>query len=187
MRLEVITGPMFAGKTHALVERAKARDAHEVAAFRLVPWLESPTAPGWLEPRGGVPYPAMQLRLSRVTPSEDTLRIEHTLSAALERHPLVLVDEAHFSVAPGFGLHERRFSARTLVLAGLSLTWDGKPWEPFAWLVHHADDVRVLRARCARCGGAAMYSQLAQGSAERVVRDTGRNYEPRCRACWEVA
>ena len=191
-RLVVICGPMFAGKSTALLDRARAAHA---AGRRVLA----------VKPAGDDRYDASAI----VTHAGEQARaraLHHAgevLSVCAE-HPggppeVVIIDEAHFFgdelVAPvlallaGPGVGGGAGGGATgagceVILAGLERDHRGEPFAPLPRLLCEADEVVKLTGRCARCGGAAIHSQRLVASGERIVVGGAEAYEPRCRACF---
>lgn len=173
-RLELICGPMFAGKTTALLGRvAAARAAGGVVRV--------------FKPAHDTRYDAR-----RVVPHDGdavaavVLDAGDRLADMVGDAAVVGIDEVHF--------FERRFADECadvaargvrVVAAGVDLDHRGVLFEVMAALLARADEVTRLTARCGRCGAAATHTQrLIAGTARIVVGGVG-SYEPRCAACFE--
>jgi len=168
-RLEVICGPMFAGKTTRLIERLDAalREGRSVRAVK---------------PRIDDRYHATAIA------THDGLRLPATVIdeacdlAGVEAEGVGL-DEAHFFEE---GLAE---SARALlergtrvVLAGLDRTSMNQPFGQMGLLLIEADEVVKLTAPCAVCGRPAVHTVRLFDSTERIVVGGEGMFENRCRA-----
>lgn len=106
---------------------------------------------------------------------------------------VVGIDEAQF-----FGDHVvsvveslLKLGSRVIV-SGLDLTYQGKPFHPIPHLLALADEVVKLHAVCARClGNASRSYRLVESPAESPSDGTNpifvggaESYEPRCLACF---
>ena len=176
--LEVITGPMFSGKSEELIRRLKrARIARQ---------------------RVGCFKPDIDLRYHRtaiashseqtheaavVTPTASRLREELFDTGLIEAVEVVGVDEVQFfddGILPLtmelVGLGKR------VILAGLDTTFANEPFGPVPSLMALADRVTKLNAVCMTCGQPAIHTQRLGNSQELVVVGAAGLYEARCRA-----
>jgi thymidine kinase len=176
-RLEVICGPMFAGKTEELLRRVRRA---EVAGRRVVVInhaLDTRHGADLVASHAGSAYPATAVAQADA--------IEQLVP---ERTDLVAIDEAHF-FGPALIPVVSRLAERgvTVVVAGLDVTFEGEPFEPLPSLMALAEDVDKLTAICAICGEEAVFHvRVAAGSApptEPVPEHVGGldKYQARCR------
>lgn len=181
-RLEVICGPMFAGKTTALIaalERARGAMAAGVWAFK--PSLDGRYHPTALASHAGARFEARAI--------EHAGEIEEAVLGSglegLEAPAVVGIDEAHFFGAGLVGpVRSLVASGVRVVVAGLERDHRGEPFEPLPALLCEADAVTKLTAACARCGCEAVHTQRIVASDSRIVVGGAGMYEPRCRACF---
>jgi thymidine kinase len=146
-RLEVISGPMFAGKTEELLRRVR----RAVIAGRRVAVvghaLDDRHGTDRLTSHAGLDHPSLT-----VPTAAD---IERALESDTE---IVAIDEAQFfgrDLVPVVS----RLADRGLVVivAGLDVTFDGTPFEPLPALMALAERVDKLTAICAVCGEDAVF------------------------------
>lgn len=186
-RLDVVCGPMFAGKTEELLRRVRRA---EIAGRRIEVFshaLDTRRGTGAVSSHSG-------LRVeSRTVP--DAAGIE-SLVAEKPDLDLVAIDEAHF-FGPDLTAAACRLADRGLivVVAGLDVTFDARPFEPMSALMALADRVEALTAVCSVCGEDAAFHQkssssgngpsapAAQDARARVSEHVGGTevYEARCR------
>lgn len=175
-RLEVICGPMFAGKTTELLRRTDA-----AAASGLAVGLFKPSADGRYDPQAVVTHPgAARPAIPIASPGAIP---EHSRGV-----DVVGVDEAHFfgaALIPACREILRR--GGRLIVAGLERDHFGEPFEPFPWLLCEADEVIKLAGPCASCGRPAVHSQRMVDQPGRIVVGGVGAYEARCRACFRPA
>jgi thymidine kinase len=175
-RIEVITGPMFSGKSTELLRRLRlAQIARKrTAVFKHasdVRYAEDEIATH-AEQRGW----AMAVSTAR-----EILESWHGRGAAV-----IGVDEAQF-----FGeelpevvetLAER---GKRVIVAGLNQDSFGKPFGPIPALLARADDLFLSRAVCMVCGEEATKTFRKPGAAlAQVLVGADQEYEARCRGCW---
>ena len=178
-RLQVVCGPMFAGKSEELLRRVRrARIAGlEVEVVSHV--LDDRRGEGLVSSHSGLSVP------SRSVPDVSAL-VAGVQGRGLD---LVAIDEAQFfgaDLVPA--VDELVAGGVTVVVSGLCVTFDGRPFEPLPALMAIAEDVLKLTAVCAVCGEDAAFHQRIAADAPgdpRVptVAQVGgvESYQARCR------
>ena len=180
--LEVITGPMFAGKTTELIKRVErqAFAKRKVALFK--PAIDTRYSTEEVVAHNGLSYGAYV-----VPTSEEGVELirEITLREGLE---VIGVDEVQFfSMSIVKALNELADSGVYVIASGLNLDFKGDPFPVTKELLARADNIVYLTAVCTVCGRPATRSQrLIDGKpAPRnspVIQVGGReSYEARCR------
>jgi len=177
--LELVTGPMFSGKTHELIRGLAAAEerGERVAAAKPSFDLDE----GWLVSLAGVRRPASPLA-----------GVDDLVALARGRD-VVGVDEVQFLAREVVdGLVALADSSVRVLVAGLDLDFLGRPFPGVALLAACAASVSTLTAVCVRCGDVATRSQrLVDGrpaprTSPLVQLGGGELYEPRCVACHVV-
>ncbi len=173
-RLVVICGPMFAGKSSALIARVETSRAAGRSVVVVKPVWDDRYDAAKVVTHDGRAVAAMAVRSAT------------ELSGVIAE--LVVIDEAHFFgaalVEPVLAMIAR---GAEVVVAGVERNHRGEPFDPFPRLLIEADEVVKLHARCARCGGPAVHSQRMTASDAHIVVGGAEMYEARCRACFEPA
>jgi thymidine kinase len=175
-RIEVITGPMFCGKSEELIRRLRrAKIARQcVASFK----------------------PAIDNRYDAGSISSHSLQ---TLEATLAADTGDLIAKLGDTPAEVIGIDEVQFfgdaivqvvidlaaAGKRVVLAGLDMDFRAVPFGPVPVLLAIADEIQKLSAVCMSCGLPAIYTQRLSHSEELVVVGAQGMYEARCRACFE--
>ena len=176
-RIEVITGPMFSGKSEELIRRLKrAQIARQrVACFK----------------------PDIDLRYHRTaiashssqTHEAETIasveRLREALAPQLSEIEVIGIDEAQFldqSIIPL--TVELVHLGKRVIIAGLDTTFTAEPFGPIPALMAISDEVTKLSAVCMVCGAPAIHTQRLGQSQELVVVGAAGLYEARCRACF---
>jgi thymidine kinase len=172
--LEVITGPMFSGKSEELIRRLKrARIARQrVACYK--PDIDLRYH------RTAIASHSSQTHEALPIASVDELR--SLLSPQLDSIEVIGIDEVQFlspEIIP-FALDLVALGKRVL-LAGLDTTFANEPFGPVPNLMALADKVTKLSAVCMVCGQAAIHTQRLGQSQELVVVGAAGLYEARCR------
>ena len=173
--LEVITGPMFSGKSEELIRRLKrARIARQrVICFK----------------------PDIDLRYHRTAIASHSSQTHEAITVAnverlrealypeLDNIEVVGVDEVQF-FDPGIIPLAVELIAlgKRVIMAGLDTTFAAEPFGPVPNLMAISDTVTKLSAVCMVCGAAAIHTQRLGQSQELVVVGAAGLYEARCRA-----
>jgi len=154
-RLQVVTGPMFAGKSEELLRRVRRAQIAGLAVEVISHALDDRRGEGQVSSHSGLSVP------SRAVSSVDEL----TASVRGADLDLVAIDEAQFfgpDLVPA--VDALVADGLTVIVAGLCVTFDGRPFEPMPSLMAIAEDVVKLTAVCAVCGAdAAFHQRLASG------------------------
>ena len=173
--IEVICGPMFCGKSEELIRRVRrATIAHQrVAVFK--PDIDNRYALNAVMSHSKVSVTALSV---------------HNLTALMEvvhssHDPeVVAIDEAQFL---GDDLAARcnilANEGRRVLVAGLDMDYEGKPFDNMAELMARAEEVTKLSAICLACGEPATRSFRKTAGTERVEIGDAKVYEARCRKC----
>ncbi len=176
-RIEVITGPMFSGKSEELIRRLKrARIARQrVACFK--PDIDLRYH------RTAIASHSAQTHEAVTVPN--VARLRQALYQQLQEVEVIGIDEAQFfddSIVQLTG--ELVHLGKRVVLAGLDTTFTGDPFGPIPDLMAVADEVTKLSAVCIVCGAPAIHTQRLGASRELVVVGAAGLYEARCRSCF---
>ena len=178
--LEVITGPMFSGKSEELIRRLKrARIARQrVGCFK-------PDIDLRYHRTAIASHSDQTLDATVVTPNTERLR-QMLFSGLVDDVEVIGLDEVQFfdgAIVPLsmelVGLGKR------VILAGLDTTFANEPFGPVPALMALADRVTKLNAVCMTCGQPAIHTQRLGHSRELVVVGAAGMYEARCRAHFE--
>ena len=173
--LEVITGPMFSGKSEELIRRLKrARIARQrVACYK---------------PDIDLRYhrTAIASHSSQTHEATTVATVEHLRAALypqLSEVEVVGIDEVQFFDTGIIPLAVELIAmGKRVLMAGLDTTFAAEPFGPVPNLMAIADKVTKLSAVCMVCGASAIHTQRLGQSQELVVVGAAGLYEARCRA-----
>lgn len=173
-RIEVICGSMFSGKTEELIRRMRR------ASFA--------------KQRVEIFKPAIDTRYSEENVvSHD----QHTiLSTPVDSSSSILLLSSDADVV---GINEAQFFDEGLVkvcnelankgvrviIAGLDMDFQGRPFGPIPGLCAIADEVTKVHAICVKCGALAYISHRLVQNDKRVLLGEKLTYEPLCRECYQ--
>ncbi|NJE43490.1 thymidine kinase [Thermococcus sp. GR6] len=185
--LEVITGPMFAGKTTELIKRIERQMFAKRKAALFKPAIDNRYSEDEIVAHNGLRYEAFVIP----TDEEGVRKIEEITKR--ENFEVIGIDEVQFFPMIIVETLNRLADDGVYVIAsGLNLDFKGDPFPVTRELLVRADNIVYLTAVCTVCGRPATRSQrLIDGKpAPRdspVILVGGReSYEARCRLHHEV-
>jgi thymidine kinase len=176
-RIEVVAGPMFAGKTEELLRRVRRAviGGRSVRVFTHA--LDTRQGSGVVASHAGHEHPSHQVASAG-----------EIADLVPEGTDLVAIDEAHFFGAELVPAVEALAGRGVVVIvAGLDVTFAGRPFEPLPSLMAVAERVDKLTAICTLCGEEAVFHQrieaVSAGDTDLVAEHVGgaEKYEARCR------
>lgn len=176
-RLEVITGPMFSGKSEELIRRLKRA---QIAKQRIV----------CFKPEIDIRYhktaiASHSLQTLEAVTVQNVERLRETIFEVLDTVEVVGIDEAHFFDASLTKLvMELVHLGKRVILAGLDTTFSGVPFPPVPELLALSDEIVKLSAVCMQCGAPAIHTQRLGSSQSLILVGAAGLYEARCRACF---
>jgi thymidine kinase len=172
-QIEVICGSMFSGKTEELIRRlTRARLAKQhVEIFK-------PSVDTRYHDTHVVSHNETSIRSTPVSFAGDILLLSGTCD-------VVGVDEAQFfdeEIVRVVQLLANQ--GKRVILAGLDMDFEGKPFDPMPKLMAIAEYVTKVHAICMKCGDLAAFSYRLSSAKEKVMLGEKDNYEARCRKCF---
>jgi thymidine kinase len=177
-RIEVITGPMFSGKSEELIRRLKRAKIAKQRVICFKPDIDLRYH------RTAIASHSAQTLEACVVANVDRLR--EALFAQIDQVEVIGVDEAQFLDEGLVHLAlELVHLGKRVLIAGLDTTFAGEPFCPIPDLMAIADEVVKLSAVCMKCGAPAIHTQRLGGSQELVMVGAAGVYEARCRAHFE--
>jgi thymidine kinase len=182
-QLEVITGPMYSGKTSELIRRINRAEVAEQKVKCFKPVLDDRYSESEIGSHDGNSVQALMVENSR-----------QIVSHVKENDDVVVIDEANFFDGRlTSNLQSLAYRGHRVIAAGTDQTFRGTPFTPVGSLMAVADQVDKLQAVCQRCGDDASMNQRLDQSGEPAsveeptVKVGGDDiYEARCRDCHEV-
>ena len=174
--IEVITGPMFSGKSAELIKRAETlMFANE--DFLVFKPISDDRDKNIVKSRTGREIKSFVIE----DPKEIWNYMNDNISA-------VIVDEVQFFPDSIIDvLHEVAKKGIRVIVAGLDMDFRMKPFSNMPQLLATSEFVTKLTAVCFSCGKAAAFSKRINGSDQIIDTETGSTkYEARCRRCHGV-
>ncbi|MGI6222737.1 MAG: thymidine kinase [Prevotella sp.] len=175
-RIEVICGSMFSGKTEELIRRLKrAKFAQQrVEIFK-------PTIDTRYSEEEVVSHDQNSIQSTPIDSSAAIL----LLAADID---VVGIDEAQFFDSGLVDVcNQLANSGIRVIVAGLDMDFQGRPFGPIPNLLAVADEVTKVHAICVKCGALAYASHRLVSDTRRVMLGEKMEYEPLCRDCFQKA
>lgn len=171
--VEVIVGSMFSGKTEELIRRLNRAKIAKLKVEIFKPGID-------------IRYDADDV----VSHNENSIKstpIETAQQILLYANDVdvVGIDEAQFfdnQLAPV--CTELANKGIRVIVAGLDMDFQGKPFGPIPHLMAIAEYVTKVHAICMKCGNLAQYSHRTIQGDDLVVLGETESYEPLCRRCY---
>lgn len=172
-QIEVICGSMFSGKTEELIRRlTRARIA------RLNVEIFKPSLDKRYHEENVVSHNENSIRSTPVNFAGDILLLAGDCD-------VVGIDEAQFfDLDLAEVVQKLANQGKRVILAGLDMDFEGKPFEPMPQLMAIAEYVTKVHAICMKCGDLAAFSLRLTASKDKVMLGEKEAYEARCRKCF---
>ncbi|MCU7548017.1 thymidine kinase [Chitinophagaceae bacterium LB-8] len=171
--IEVICGSMFSGKTEELIRRLKRAMIANLKVKIFKPSMD-------------VRFDEAKI-VSHDTNSIISTPIDHSsqILELADDADVVALDEVQFFDDDITEIcDELAFRGIRVIVAGLDMDYQGKPFGPVPSLLAKADYVTKLHAICVQCGHIANYSYRKTPNQEKIMLGEKDVYEPRCRRCY---
>ena len=175
--LEVITGPMFAGKSEELMRRVKTLSYTKMKIIAFKPAIDDRYDKTAIASHDGAKYEAYAIK-----------NAQSILELVKQDTQVVAIDEIQFFDMSIVKICEELADRGIRVIAaGLDLDFKGEPFGPMPELLARAEFVTKLSAVCTVCGCAATRTQrLIDGKPadfnDPIIKVGAKeNYEARCR------
>ena len=175
--LEVITGPMFAGKSEELIRRVKTLSYTKMKIIAFKPAIDDRYDRTAIASHDGAKYEAYAIK-----------NAQSILELVKQDTQVVAIDEIQFFDMSIVKICEELADRGIRVIAaGLDLDFKGEPFGPMPELLARAEFVTKLSAVCTVCGCAATRTQrLIDGKPadfnDPIIKVGAKeNYEARCR------
>ena len=180
--IEVICGPMFAGKTEELIRRVIRMDYAKKNYIIFKPTIDNRYSESEV-----VSHNKREVNAICVTSSAE---IDNFLT---DEHEAVIIDEVQFfDEAIVEKAHELAEKGLRVIVGGLDCDFRGVPFNNVAQLLARAEKVTKLTAICVCCGDEATKTQrIINGMPAKyddpiILVGEKESYESRCRKCHVV-
>jgi len=180
--IEVIAGPMFAGKSEEILRRIRRLEYAKKKYVVFKPAIDNRYSAGEVV--------SHMKNKSKAIAIKDSSEILNNLKYNTD---VIIIDEVQFLDKGVIDICEKLANeGRRVIVGGLDMDFRGEPFPVMSELLARAEDVTKLTAICVKCGAPATRSQrIINGEPAKyddpvVVVGASEAYEPRCRHCHEV-
>ncbi|MDX1638354.1 MAG: thymidine kinase [Balneolaceae bacterium] len=171
--IEVICGGMFSGKTAELIRRAKRAHIAGQNVIVVKPAVDNRYSDREIVSHDESALPGLVVdtadQIVLLTGESDVICIDETQ----------FFDNRIIQVSNTLANDGKR-----VIVAGLDMDYEGRPFEPMPQLLAIAEYVTKLHAICSESGVMAHYSQRIVESEDRLLVGETDVYEPRARHCF---
>jgi thymidine kinase len=174
--IEVISGPMFSGKTEELMRRLRRAKIANQKIELFKPSLDK------------------RYHNKKVVSHDDSEMESQALDNAsqilglVKNAEVVAIDEVQFFDEDIFKVARQiADSGVRVILAGLDKDYLGMPFGPMPQLMAGAEFVTKLHAICMKCGSLASFSYRLKASEEKILLGAKDEYQARCRKCFNLS
>ena len=173
-RIEVVCGSMFSGKTEELIRRMKRAKFAKQKVEIFKPSLDTRYSDVDVVSHDQHSIPS--------TPIDSSSTIA-LLSSDID---VVGIDEAQILDDGVVDVcNDLANRGVRVIVAGLDMDFQGKPFGPMPALCAIADEVTKVHAICVKCGALAYISHRLVANDKRVLLGEQMEYEPLCRECYQ--
>lgn len=171
--IEVICGSMFSGKTEELIRRMRRVQIAHQSVLIFKPKIDTRYHDSKV-----VSHNANQIESIALESARDILELAKDTQ-------VVGIDEAQFFESEIVDVVERLARSGTrVIVAGLDMDFQTKPFGAMPNLLAIADYVTKLHAICMQCGQIAHFSYRKMAGNAQILLGETEQYEPRCRSCY---
>lgn len=180
--IEVICGPMFAGKSEELIRRIKRLEYAKKKTLVFKPGIDNRYSADEV-----VSHSNLKAKSIAIKESKEILDYVDSSTFAIAVDEVQFLDKEIIYLAQRLALKGIR-----VILGGLDTDFRGEPFPITASLMTIAEDVLKLTAICVVCGAPATKTQrIINGKpahyADPIIKvGASEAYEPRCRHCHQV-
>ncbi len=180
--IEVITGPMFAGKTEELLRRVKRLEYAKKNIVVFKPVIDNRYADNEVVSHN-----------KNKTKSVNIQKAEDMFMHVTKETEVIVIDEVQFLDSSTVDVIDAFANAgKRVIVSGLDMDFRGVPFSFMPTLLSMAEYVTKLSAVCLECGSPATRTQrIVNGKPARyldpiVLIGASESYEARCRKCHKV-
>lgn len=181
-KLEVICGPMFAGKSEEFIRRLRRADIANLKTLIFKPVIDTRADDEVTSHNGN------RMKAIPLTDVKEILTFPDLAS-----YDVIAIDEAQFFSDDIVNvIRELIAMNKRVIIAGLDLDYRSEPFGPMPQILALADSVTKLQAICVVCGDDACRSQrIINGNPARyddpiIMVGAEESYQARCKRCFTI-
>ncbi len=181
--IEIIVGPMYAGKSEELIRRVNRAKIANLRVLSFKPAIDNRYSDNHITSHNG-----KKLECISVTNAAEIL--QYIIN---EEFDVLSIDEVQFLEEEIIGICQRVADMdKRVICSGLDMDFRGEPFKIVPDLMAIAENVTKLTAICMKCKMPATRTQrIVNGKPAKyddptIMVGANESYEARCRACHEV-
>lgn len=172
-KLLFVTGCMFSGKTHWLLEKYLQMKAGAISTYLFKNSFDDERKGNLIKSRTGVSHPAISI--------SSLSDLEPNINNPGSPINFIFIDEIQFFPASDIKYIQQLVDKEyNFIVSGLDTDSNGNYFPISEKILQIADSVEILYARCFVCNSPARNTYVKQDKKELYLLDTGDNYEARC-------
>lgn len=175
--IEVISGPMFSGKTEELIRRIKRVEIAKIPTLIFKPTIDQRYSENDI-----VSHNETSLSAIKIDKSIQILDFIQPENQVIGIDEVQFMDHALIEIVEGLALKGIR-----IIVAGLDMNYKGKPFGIMPDLLAIAEYVTKVHAICQQCGNLATHTYKKPSTIlDEIEIGAKDKYEPRCRKCYHM-
>ncbi|MBU5676561.1 thymidine kinase [Alkaliphilus sp. MSJ-5] len=181
--IEMIVGPMYAGKSEELIRRVNRSKIANLKVLSFKPAIDSRYSTEHITSHNG-----KQLECISVTSASEVLKYIES-----EEFDVLAIDEVQFLGEDIVDICQKAANmGKRVICSGLDMDFRGEPFQVVPSLMAIAEYITKLTAVCMKCKMPATRTQrIVNGQPAKyddpiIMVGAKESYEARCRACHEV-
>ena len=169
--IEVITGPMFSGKTDELIKRVKMLSFAKIKVLVFKPSKDTRWSTNQAISRSGAKIDVIAIKDS-----------SEILKHWNPEYKVVAIDEAQFFDEGLIKVISQLASSRVrVIVSALDQDYSMRPFGIVPSLLAIAERVKKFTSICTKCGAAATTTARIVNQSDTMLIGDAETYEPRCR------
>lgn len=174
LSLEVITGPMFSGKSTELIRRCRTAKLSGKSVLLVKPSID-------------IRYSENEI-VTHDLDKEKCIRLDNLIDIIdyIENNTIdiIAIDEIQFFTNGVIELLKQLSSKFRVIVSGLDMDFEQNPFGDIPTILAISDDIIKLKAICTCCGNNAMYSKRISQDKQKILIGTSA-YQARCAKCFD--
>lgn len=177
-KIEIIVGPMYAGKTEELIRRIKRTIYTKQKCIAFKHSFDNRYSEDDIVTHDGQKIQCISV--------DNTDKLYEILKKYIDKSDVIAIDEVQFFDENIVNLvNNLANNQKRVIIAGLDMDYTGTPFGSMPQLLAIADDVAKLRAVCSVCGNDALFSKRIVDESGTILVGSKNKYIAVCRKHFE--
>ena len=175
MKLTLVLGPMFAGKTSFLIEKYKQAKNENKSMIAIKPKIDNRYQPNQISSHNNIHIPAL------VVNNLDEIEIN-----SINNFDIILIDEGQFFENLNLWIRNLEDFYGEIIISALNGDFKRKNFGEISLLISRADDIIFLQGQCHFCHRPSSFSKKLSPSENQVEVGGADKYVPVCGNCYQI-